>query len=64
MMNVKLKLILLLAFLNFSQIFSQNKLPKISLEDNKGKRIDIASVDTNKVTVFSFLGYMVHSLHQ
>lgn len=49
-----MKIILLLAFLNFSPIFSQDNLPKISLKNNQGKSIDIAEIDTNKVTVFSF----------
>lgn len=44
----------MLAVLNFTPIFSQSDLPKISLKDLQGKRIDIASINTNKVTVFSF----------
>lgn len=51
---MKIKIILLLAVFNFSQLFSQDNLPKISLKDIQGKCIDIASIDTNKVTVFSF----------
>lgn len=53
-MKVKIKIILLLAVFNVSQIFSQDNLPKISLKDIQGKRIDIDAIDTNKVTVFSF----------
>lgn len=51
---MKIKIILLLTVLNFSQIFSQDNLPKISLNDIQGKRFDIASIAANKVIVFSF----------
>lgn len=51
---MKIKIILLLAILNISQIYSQDNLPKISLKNNQGKSISIAEIDTNTVTVFSF----------
>jgi peroxiredoxin len=38
----------------FSQVFAQNKLPRISLKNTEGKRIDISKINTNNVTVFSF----------
>ena len=50
---MKVKTILLLAVLSFSQCFSQDNLPKISLKDMHGKYIDITSIDTSDVTVFS-----------
>jgi len=49
-----MKIILLLTVLNFSQIFSQDNLPKISLKNNFGKSIAISEIDTKTVTVFSF----------
>ena len=50
---MKVKIMVLLVVLSFSQCFSQDNLPKISLKDIQGKRIDITSIDTNEVTVFS-----------
>ncbi len=51
-----MKKIALLCFilLVFSQVFAQNKLPRISLKNTEGKRIDISKINTNNVTVFSF----------
>lgn len=36
------------------QVYSQNKLPQIILKNTEGRNVDISTIETNNVTIFSF----------